>query len=73
MKPVCFGNHYHVTHVAACRATRPLCRWRRKALGVCVCVAYHFPHRHGSGRCIEGKKGQAAYQAWLETPRRRVA
>jgi hypothetical protein len=38
-------------HCAGCRIGRPRCRWRRKAVGLCHCEAYHYPHRKGSGPC----------------------
>lgn len=52
MRPTCHGNERFAVHVKACRKSRPLCRWRRREIGVvCGCDAYHFPHRRGSGCC----------------------
>lgn len=60
-------------HSIKCRPARPACRWRRRANGLCTCVAYHYPHRTGSGRCLEGPKGAERYEQYLRTPRRRAA
>jgi len=43
-----------------CRLGRPLCaRQRRKTKKYrpCTCQAYHYPHRHGSGRCEHHPEG----------------
>ncbi len=43
-----------------CRPGRPLCRRvdARKRNATCYCTNYHYPHRAGSGLCIENPKGQ---------------
>ena len=51
-------------HAAGCRLGRPACRWRRRDKGICLCVAYHFPHRDGSGRCGD----PVACDAWANGP-----
>jgi hypothetical protein len=43
---------YDHAHVKDCRPGRPLCRYRRAA--PCWCLAYHYPHRLGSGACGRG-------------------
>jgi hypothetical protein len=38
-----------------CRPTRPRCRLSRLKSATyqqCLCSAYHYPHRYGSGRCV---------------------
>lgn len=50
----CHGNEHRQFHARGCRPARPLCRLRRRLREnrrVCVCDAYLFPHRHGSGVC----------------------
>ncbi len=37
------------THKKGCRPGRPRCRARRGT--PCRCLAYHYPHRVGSGLC----------------------
>jgi hypothetical protein len=56
MSARCYGNEYRgIKHTAKCRPGRPYCRWRRaERWGICSCLAYHFPHRHGSGLCKTG-------------------
>jgi len=42
------------SHAPGCRLGRPLCRWRRAESPKhrpCLCSAYPFPHRPGSGYC----------------------
>lgn len=46
-KDQCWGPEAH-KHKAGCRPGRPLCRWRRRAKGLCSCPAFHYPHRDGS-------------------------
>ena len=69
--PKCFGAEKR-KHAIKCRPARPACRWRRRERGLCTCVAYHFPHRSGSGRCIE-RDGGERYEIHLRTARRRAA
>ena len=41
-------------HIQGCRKGRPRCREMRRLAtgrGPCICPAYHFPHRFGSGVC----------------------
>lgn len=64
-------------HARGCHPKRPRCRWRRQAnqkWKLCNCGAYHFTHRRGSGRCLNGKNleaqwrhlyGDEAVDAWL--------
>lgn len=42
-----------------CRPGRPLCRRpdRVKRSHTCYCNSYHYPHRSGSGRCLDNPKG----------------
>lgn len=47
---LCYGPEKG-KHKKGCRPGRPLCRWSRKARGVCSCDAYHYPHRDGSLKC----------------------
>lgn len=60
-------------HAIKCRPARPACRWRRRERGLCECVAYHYPHRSGSGRCLEGPHGAERYEQHLRTARYRAA
>jgi len=64
----CWGPEAH-KHSVKCRKSRPLCRWRRKAVrGTCTCPAYHHPHAPEQGRCGD----DAAYWAYLNTPVRKA-
>lgn len=46
---LCYGPDAD-QHAKGCSASHPLCRWRRAATR-CLCDAYHYPHRKGSGFC----------------------
>lgn len=70
--PRCWGSRRE-QHAIKCRPARPRCRWRRRENGLCHCVAYHYPHREGSGLCIEGPNGSAKYEESLRQPKRRAA
>ena len=61
----CYGpSADRATHCRNCRPGRPLCRFRRET--PCLCDAYHYPHRPGSGRCDD----VAALEAWIYGPER---
>jgi hypothetical protein len=38
-------------HRGGCHPARPMCRVARLKRGVCVCSAYHFPHRRDRNTC----------------------
>lgn len=68
----CCGDAEH-QHRRECRKGRPLCRWRRRAAGLCRCSMYHYPHRAKSGACGAGVPAalykDASYPAAMrETP-----
>lgn len=58
-----------------CRRGRPLCRRPdRKARDQrCTCGAYHYPHRSGSGRCVDNPNGQDRMNALVYGPESEVA
>lgn len=58
---------------AGCRASRPLCRVRRKVKPnqrACECAGYHFPHRVGSPQC-QSNPGHAEAM-WAKLDERRT-
>lgn len=51
-KPKCWGPGED-QHLDTCSRATPRCTWRRAATR-CYCLAYHYPHRKGSGKCATG-------------------
>lgn len=55
-----------------CRPGRPLCRRTDNPRNVtCTCDHYHYPHRAGSGRCVQNPEGMARMWKAVDTPMRR--
>ena len=53
------GCTCHGERKAKCRKGRPLCRRSDVPRNVtCNCGAYHFPHRTGSGLCLDNPRSQ---------------
>lgn len=58
-----------------CRKGRPLCRRpdRKQRAHTCYCPGYHYPHRCGSGLCLENPNSQDRMNAILYGTESQVA